>query len=337
MKRLLLLLLLTPCQLRGEPVKLIFDTDITGDVDDVLALAMCHTLADRGECELLAVTISKINPLTGPFTDAINTYYGRPNLPIGITRDAQVRESRYLKLVERRRDGKPLYPHDLTRNEDTPDAIDLLRAMLAKQPDRSVTIVQVGLASNIARLVASKPDAHSPLSGADLARKKVKLLSVMAGSFQTIHANNRYHEANVYNGIPVMQQLAKLWPEEVPIVWSGFEIGIAAAYPRLSVARDFNYDPDHPVREAYLLHSGPNHDRPTWDLTSVLYAVRPDRGYFDLSPKGRVTVEDDSFTRFQPAKNRKGRDRFLILRDAAATERVREALVQLVTQNPKKP
>jgi len=37
----------------AEPVKIIFDTDITGDVDDVLALAMCHTLADRGACELL--------------------------------------------------------------------------------------------------------------------------------------------------------------------------------------------------------------------------------------------------------------------------------------------
>ncbi|GEM_PF-1711723 len=37
----------------AEPVKIIFDTDITGDVDDVLALAICHTLADRGACELL--------------------------------------------------------------------------------------------------------------------------------------------------------------------------------------------------------------------------------------------------------------------------------------------
>ena len=68
-----------------------------------------------------------------------------------------------------------------------------------------------------------------------------------------------------------------------------FEIGIAIPYPRESVARDFTYADPHPVREAYLLHSGPDHDRPTWDLTSVLHAVRPDRGYFDLSTPGSVS------------------------------------------------
>ncbi|MDA9840427.1 nucleoside hydrolase, partial [Rubripirellula sp.] len=69
--------------LATDPVSVIFDTDISGDVDDVLALAMLHTLADRRECEIHAVTISKINPLTAPFVDAVNTFYGRANIPIG--------------------------------------------------------------------------------------------------------------------------------------------------------------------------------------------------------------------------------------------------------------
>lgn len=73
--------------LLASPPKIIFDTDITGDVDDVLALAMCHALADRGACELLGVTISKQHPLTVPFIDAQNTFHGRPDLPIGVTRD----------------------------------------------------------------------------------------------------------------------------------------------------------------------------------------------------------------------------------------------------------
>ncbi|MEL6894852.1 MAG: nucleoside hydrolase, partial [Planctomycetota bacterium] len=70
------------------PVPVVFDTDISGDVDDVLALAMLHALADRGECEIRAVTISKINPLTAPFVDAVNTYYGRPEIPIGVPYDS---------------------------------------------------------------------------------------------------------------------------------------------------------------------------------------------------------------------------------------------------------
>ena len=42
---------------------LIFDTDIGNDVDDVLALGMIHALESRGECELLAVTITKDHEL----------------------------------------------------------------------------------------------------------------------------------------------------------------------------------------------------------------------------------------------------------------------------------
>ena len=47
-----------------RPTPLIFDTDIGNDVDDVLALGMIHALQSRGECELLAVTITKDHPPT---------------------------------------------------------------------------------------------------------------------------------------------------------------------------------------------------------------------------------------------------------------------------------
>ncbi|MCB1079406.1 MAG: nucleoside hydrolase, partial [Verrucomicrobiae bacterium] len=79
-------------------------------------------------------------------------------------------------------------------------------------------------------------------------------------------------------------------------------------------------------------HSGPEHDRPCWDLTSVLVAVFPDRGYFDLSRTGLVSVADDGFTSFAPVA--KGRDRFLVM-NAEQVARVREALVQLVVQPPR--
>jgi len=87
----------------------------------------------------------------------------------------------------------------------------------------------------------------------------------------------------------------------------------------------------HPLKEGYYLYKPPPHDRPTWDLTSVLYAVRPGRDYFDLSVTGQVTVEDDGFTRFDAVEG--GRDRFLKL-DALRIERLREALVQLSSEPP---
>jgi len=314
-----------------EKPRIIFDTDITGDVDDVLALAMCHTLADRGACELLAVTISKQNPLTVPFVNAANTFYGRPDLPIGVVRDptAQKRNSLFLKAIE-----SGHYPHQMKSNDEAYEAVDLLRKTLAAQPDHSVSLVSVGIASNLANLLKSGPDKHSDLSGPDLIRKKIKVLSIMAGAFTHVHDTNYHLEANVYNGIPAMKHVAGHWPDEVPIIWSGYEIGYSLPYPRDSIRLDFNYLPHHIVKDSYLLYPGPDRDRSSWDQSSVLYAVFPDRGYFGLSPAGRVSVADDSFTKFLPAKKgQHGRDRHLTM-SPAQNARVLEAIVQFVAAPP---
>lgn len=332
-KQILSALLLAASLVQAAPVKLIFDTDITGDVDDVLALAMCHTLTDRGVCDLIGVTISKQNPQTAAFVDAVNTFYGRPNIPIGVTHDpsAQKRDSKYAKLAD-----SPDYPHDIRSNDDVPDAVVLMRKLLAAQPEKSVSIVSVGIASNLSGLLKSKGDQYSPLDGPALIRQKVKLLSIMAGGFQTIDSNNHFLESNVINGIPFMQTVAQEWPDEVPIVWSGFEIGIALPFPHKSIAQDFDYRAHHIVKESYLLHSGPEHDRPCWDETSVLHAALPERGFFGLSRAGRVTAADDGFTQFTPFNRQiqsSQRDHFLTM-DAAQTARTLEAIVHLTVQPP---
>jgi len=311
----------------AAPVKIIFDTDVGNDVDDVLALSVLHALQTRGECELLAVTITKPDQLAGPFVDAVNTFYGRPGIPIGFTHAGLTNEpSKFLPLAETKDGRKFRYPHRLRRSSDAPEATSLLRKVLSRQPDRSVVMVQVGYFSNFAALLDTPGDKLSPLVGRDLVQQKVKLLSVMAGGFK---ATRHDREFNVVMDLPASRRLVPTWP--TPIVWSGFEIGIAVPYPAVSIERDFGYVPHHPAAEAYCLYNPPPHERPTWDLTSVLYAVRPDRGYFGLSSPGRVTVEEDGFTRFTPAPE--GRDRFLTLTDVQAA-RVKEALVQLASQPP---
>ena len=85
------------------PVKIIFDTDIGNDVDDALALGLLHALVDRGACELLGVTITRSDELAGPFVDAVNTFYGRPALPIGFIRaKPEADPSKFLPLAEAR-------------------------------------------------------------------------------------------------------------------------------------------------------------------------------------------------------------------------------------------
>ena len=321
-----LLLLLTTTS--AAPVKIIFDTDIGNDVDDVLALSTLHSLQSRADCELLAITITKPDELASPFVDAMNTFYGRPRIPIGFTRAHLKNDpSKFLPLAEAKDGSRLRYPHKLKRSSDAPAATDLLRKILSSQADQSVVLVQVGYFSNLAALLDTPGDHWSPLDGRDLARAKVKMLSVMAGAFKPIGNKQRFLEYNVTQDLPSARKLAANWP--TPIVWSGFEIGIAVLYPAISIERDFQYVPHHPAAEAYCLYNPPPHERPTWDLTSVLYAVFPDRGYFGVSAPGRVTVEQDGFTRFDP--DSQGRDRYLTP-EQLQIPRVREALVQLASQ-----
>jgi Inosine-uridine preferring nucleoside hydrolase len=314
----------------AEPVRLIFDTDICGDCDDVLALGMIHALQSRGQCQLLAVTISADHELAARFVNAVNTFYGRDEIPIGIVGKGGVAaDSAFLALAEQKDGDRFRYPHDSMAHRPAPDATSVLRAALAAQPDRSVVIAQVGFSTNLARLLDSAADKHSPLSGLELVRRKVRLLSLMAGAFQPIEGNRHFREYNVVKDIKSAQALAQRWP--TAMVYSGFEIGIALPYPALSIERDYAYVPHHPVAEAYIRRNPPPHNRPTWDLTSVLYAVLGDRGYFDVSPRGRVIVEADGFTRFEQASN--GNHAYLILRPEQKP-RVLEALVQLSSQPP---
>jgi inosine-uridine nucleoside N-ribohydrolase len=303
---------------------IIFDTDIGNDVDDVLALGMIHALQSRGACELLAVTITKDHDLAGPFADAVNTFYGRPNIALGVVRGgATGDEGKFLGMA---RDAN--YPHALKKSADAPDSVALLRKVLAAQGDGSVVIVQVGFATNLARLLDSPADDTSPLTGKQLAANKVKLVSAMFGAF-TLGGVNTQREFNVIEDLPASKKFVAEWPS--PIVFSGFEVGQAVTFPFVSIEQDFGYAKNHPLAEAYRRYSPPPHERPCWDLTSVLYAVYPDRGYFGLSEAGKVTVEETGVTRF--AASLAGRHRFLTVSPEQAV-RCREAFANLASQPP---
>ena len=325
---------LTPMLSLAEkaPVKMIFDTDMGNDIDDAMALAMIHQLARRGAIDLLAVTSTKDHPKSAAYIDALNTWYGFPDVPIGAVRDGAAKEEgRYNGQVDRKDEaGNLLFPHDLVSGADAPEAVELIRKTLAGQPDGSVMLVQVGFFTNFARLLDSKGDEHSPLDGPALIKAKVKELVLMAGAFQTINHNTKHIEYNVKLDIPAAKKIAADWPS--PVIWSGYEIGIAAAYPWRSIVEDYNYVEHHLIKDSYLAYApGQPHDRPTWDLTAVLYAVYPDRDYFTLSPKGHVKVDDEGRTDFSVKND--GNDFYLIM-DEVQTARVREAFVQLCTEPP---
>ena len=320
--------------LAAESVPVIFDTDIGNDCDDVLALAMLHSLQARDECDLLAVTITKDHPDAAAFVDAVNTFYGNGDIPIGVCdSDVTTAAGSFNRLANTMDGGKPRYPHDLVSGADAAPAVELLRRTLANAKDASVVIVQVGFSTNLANLIKSPGDAIDPRNGRELVSAKVRLLSLMAGAFRQIVGDSGHlydhKEYNVVKDIPSAQTLALQWP--TPMVWSGFEIGKNLPYPHRSILRDYAYVEHHPVAEAYTLYKPPPHDRPTWDLTSVLHAVRPNRGYFEMSEPGTVMVADDGLTTFDTNDN--GTHRYLIIPENAKP-RILEALMLLSSQPP---
>ncbi len=305
----------------AQTVPLVFDTDMGNDIDDALALAMLHALESRGECRLIAVTITKDNRWSAPYVDLVNTFYGRPNIPIGVVKGSGITpESNpliQLPLERKGADGKFVYRHRLTNGADAPEAVGLLRRVLAAEKDGSVVIVQVGFSTNLARLLDSRADT-------ELVARKVKLLSVMAGNFAESKP-----EFNVEKDTASAQKLFDRWPAD--IVVSGFEIGDAMRFPAERIERDFAYVKDHPVAEAYRAYKPMPYDRQTWDLTAVLFAVRPAAGYFSLSVPGKITPDATGRTKFEAAPG--GRHRYLIL-DAAQRSRTLEAMILLASEPP---
>lgn len=312
-----------------KPVKLIYDTDMGNDIDDALALGVIHSLQSRKECELLAVTVSKDHPYAARYCDAINTFYGRGDIPVGIVKGGKTpKAGKFLPVVELKDNGQQRFPHDIQGTEDTPAGFKLLRQILAGQEDHSVTVAVVGFSTNLSRLLDSEPDEFSPLNGRELVEKKVVLLSMMAGHFGSPRPE-KFKEYNVIKDLPAARNVFDNWPS--PIVTSGWEVGHAIKFPAVSIQNDFNYVEFHPLKEGYIRYQKMPYDRPNWDLTSILYAIRPDRDYFGLSAPGVISIGSDDFAVFKADVSRQ--HRYLTV-TPAQIERVGEALIQLASQPP---
>lgn len=270
---------------KDSPVPLILDTDIAEDYDDVGAMAMMHALADRGELKILAVMSSNKNELVAPTIDVLNTWFGRPDIPVGAPKNEGLnRSSNELgwpdSLIK-------YYPHKLKSTEDAFDAVRLYRKILSAQPDRSVTIVTVGFLTNMRDLLVSGPDRYSDLDGKQLVKKKVRHWVAMAGVFP------EGKEYNVMMDSTASKYAIDNWP--TPIFFSGFEIGVHV----LTGLRLINEGPaDSPVRMAYEISIGKRPEdrngRMSWDQTALLVAVRGVEPWYD-SERGRfITFGDGS-------------------------------------------
>lgn len=265
----------------AEPVKILFDTDMTTDCDDAGAMAVLHTLADRGECEILATVTSVTDPNALATVDAINRYRGRPDLPLGWVKGGGVQmPSKFTGRIARE------FPHRPVSDADFPDAVDIYREILTQQPDRSVVLVTVGYLTNVSRFLQSP-------GGTELARAKVAKWICMGGNFIGDPPKDDLTLGNVnfQRDAASAHHAIHHWPGE--IVFAGREVCSVPSGLAIGAALT-NTPEDNPVRRAYEHYfGGTARDRHVADLATVLYAVRGLTDCWDLSDPGRMDLRED--------------------------------------------
>jgi inosine-uridine nucleoside N-ribohydrolase len=271
-------------------VKIIFDTDLGGDADDLGALAMLNHFIDRNECELLAVMCWSTEQYAVEAIDAVNRFYNHHDIPVGVRKGE--------KYFDPNCYSKPIadkFTH-LVTFESAADATQLYRKILANSSNKSIKIVAVGPLKNIENLLKSGPDKFSPLSGRELIKKKVKEFVIMGGQFP-----EGKNEWNFNGDMPgVTKYVIPNIP--VPIVFSGFELGSAIKTGEVFNDLDMNtplyvgfrhFSEFAPwMKDVYV--PGRISKNSTFDQTTVLYAVRKGTGLYWNEVKDGICVPDDT-------------------------------------------
>ncbi len=156
-----------------------------------------------------------------------------------------------------------LFPHNID-SKSAPSALETYREVLAKQPDKSVTIISTGYLQNLDELLRNEPG---------LVASKVKEL-VIIGAYQNDPEHFFLHDTE-----KAAQNVIKNWPTPIVFHLLGAEIMTGSGLKNTPVG--------NPVRMAYYLQLGPEFpDNASWDQMTVLYGVRGASGYFKQNTTG---------------------------------------------------
>jgi len=285
------------------PTKVIYETDFTVDVDDVGALAVLHALADNGEAEILAVSYNEVQSRAADAIDAINTWYGRGDIPIGLY-DKPLADPDYFHSYI---DPLAGMANDITDNW-VGSSLDLYQRVLSEQPDNSVTIVSVGFLNNLYDLLRTDPN---------LVAQKVDKLVLMGGVY--------YDDFNFvrHDLVEQTQYILEHWPTPVIVSQEGVYIKTGAALE--------DTPEDNPVRLAYYAWFDSSfQDRSSWDQVAALYGVRGSSEYFEEVDTGSGQLANDYQWKMEP-------DRRLYLTHKLSTTEMAKIIEALMVQPPSLP
>lgn len=246
------------------PVKIILDTDMASDADDIGDIGVLHGLANLDKAEIIAVITSSTNEYSPAAVKAFNTYYGRSSIPIGayqgnIPSGFIPNDSAYTQTITEE------FGTVGDERSNYTDATTIYRQALSSSPDSSVVIVATGFFQPLKDLLGSSGDEISSLTGYQLVAQKVKRLVVVAGIYPD---DGGSPEWNFVQDPAGANYVFSNWPTELVSV--GIELGNT-----ISTAPPFTDDSAiNPLRRAYQLKLGDGFvSREAWGQLGVLYGV----------------------------------------------------------------
>jgi hypothetical protein len=294
----ILLGLWSSCKQKSEsehiPVKIILDTDMGSDCDDVGALALLHAYADMGLAEIVGCIYSSGKvPYGAGIIEAINIYYGRPDIPIGAYYGDEVGDPVDKMTAEKLARDTVAFGNRIIYNTDAEEQTRLNRRLLVQAEDNSITYITIGHTKGLYELLVSPPDDISPLSGEELITQKLKQW-VALGALGARNENNYLvKDWNFWfnNTAPYTQYLVESFPVQVAYIDAGTRVMTGKSL--------IHTPPGNIVRTAYrdwlweVFQKPLEHQRPSWDLAAVFYAVEGPGEFLESAGNGSLHFDID--------------------------------------------
>lgn len=314
---------------------IIFDTDMGSDCDDAGALAVLHHYADEGLIEIGGVIYSsEIIPYGVGVIDAINTSYGRPDLPIGASHGNLVGDSIDKMSAEKLAKDTTAFHHDVISSVDVPEQTTLNRSILANAPDNSIIYITVGHTRGLYELLISVADSLSPLNGKELIRQKVKKWVALGA----LRANNPegYFSRDWNFLFNNTAEYTDYLVENLPIP-SYF---INAGNDVLTGKTLKHTPPGNIVRTVYrdwlwnVFGKTIDHQRPSWDLAAVYFAVKGEDEFLDNTGRGVLEFNPDKGSLWHPDTNSDKHQHYYVVQKPNSDEPFADYFNKILTEVP---
>lgn len=295
--------------------KVILDTDLGSDVDDVGALALANIFHNQKKINLLAVTHTT-SGLYGPLVcEAINEFYGNEDIPVGVYKGKEFLKKELVNNYPI--PTSKVFPHKHSNVKKMPDALEVLKKTL-KNNDH-VTMIFIGQLLNLANLLKSE-------GGEELINQKVDAIYIMGGAFSEITGLPRSGQPEYNLCTALEESIYVIRRLKVKTVFIDGSIGLKV----LTGARICQvYGDSHIVSYAYsrYIYREKDNSRFSWDLITVYQGCLQDDYFNEVGP-GIVNIDEKGNTSFE--NDDKGN--FYIVIANKSFEEIKERLETLLTE-----